>query len=133
MTSRIALTLILCGAAISSAAAATCDVAKAPAVPVIKSVPYAQARQALLAAGWKGLDGHPHNDLSSNESAFHDRGFTELQFCRMSTDSLCRFAYTQGGFVLWISTTGDEDATLQTQAIVKSATLACTGDPDPEP
>jgi hypothetical protein len=133
MASRIGLTLILCGAAMSSAAAATCDVAKAPAVPVIKSVPYTQARQTLLAAGWKALEGHPHNDLSSNESAFRDRGFTELQFCRMSADSVCRFAYTEGSFVLWVSTTGDEDAMLQTQAKVKSATLACAGDPDPEP
>ncbi len=102
-------------------------------MPVIKSVPFAQARQTLLADGWKPLEGHPHNDLSSNESVFRDRGFTELQFCRMSADSLCRFAYMEGGFVLWISTTGDEDTTLQTQAVVKSATLGCAGDPDPEP
>ncbi len=96
-------------------------------------MPYTQARQTLLTAGWKPLEGHPHNDLSSNESTFRDRGFTELQFCRMSADSLCRFAYVQGSFALWISTTGDEDATLQTQAVVRSATLGCAGEPDPDP
>jgi hypothetical protein len=133
LTSRLVLSLFLCVAAIDTATAGTCDLAKAPAVPVIKTLPYVQARQALLAAGWQPVAGHPHNDLSANESTFRDRGFTELQFCRMTADSLCRFEFTESGFTLWLSTNGDEDATLQTQAMVKAAVLACAGDPDPGP
>jgi hypothetical protein len=112
--------------------AASCDTAKAPPVPVIKGLPYQQAREAVLAAGWKPLAGHPHNDLSSNETTFRDRGWSELQFCRMTADSACRFAFTvPAGFTLWVTSTGEENTLLQNQATVKGATLACAGDPDP--
>jgi hypothetical protein len=112
--------------------AASCNTAKAPPVPVIKGLPYQQAREAILAAGWQPLPGHPHNDLSSNETTFRDRGWAELQFCRLTADSACRFAFTvAAGFTLWVTTTGEENTLLQNQATVKSATLACTGDPDP--
>ena len=113
--------------------AMACDVGKAPTVPVIKSLPYVEARAALLAGGWHPLPGHPHNDLSANELAFRGDGFTELQFCRLTADSVCRFAFSApGGYVLWVSSTGDENAALQTRATVRSATVACDGDPDPE-
>jgi hypothetical protein len=123
-----------CAAAMVVAAAparAACDTAHAPAVPVVKGLPYQQARQAILAGGWAVVAGHPHNDLSSNEQTFRDRGYTELQFCRLTADSLCRFKFSAGGVVLWITTAGDENPLLDSQATVKAAKLACATDPDP--
>jgi hypothetical protein len=111
--------------------AATCDTSHAPAVPVVKGLPYQQARQAILSGGWQGVAGHPHNDLSSNEVTFRDRGFTELQFCRLTADSLCRFKYSAGAVALWVTTTGDENPLLDSQAVVKAAKLACIADGDP--
>jgi hypothetical protein len=113
-------------------AAARCDLSHAPAVPVVKNLPYREARQAILSGGWTPIQGQPHNDLSDNETSFRDRGFSELQFCRLDTESSCRFAFSgPGGFTLWITTSGDENAALDTQAKVKAAKLACTGDGDP--
>ncbi len=121
--------VIVCGAA----HAAACDTAKAPAVPVVKGLPYKEARQAILSGGWQSSVGHPHNDLSSNESSFRDSGYTELQFCRLTADSACHFLFNAaGGYALWIITTGDENVALDTHATVKSAKLACAGDPDPQ-
>jgi hypothetical protein len=116
----------------ATARAAPCDLGKAQAVPVIKGLPYKQAREAVLAGGWRPSVGHPHNDFSDNETTFRDRGYGELQFCRIATDSPCRFEFTSAnGVALWITTTGDENPTLGSQATVKAAKLACVGDPDP--
>jgi hypothetical protein len=113
-------------------AAARCDLSHAPSVPVVKNLPYKEARQAILAAGWTPIQGQPHNDLSDNETNFRDRGFSELQFCRLDADSSCRFAFSgAGGFTLWITTAGDENAALETLAKVKAAKLACASDGDP--
>jgi hypothetical protein len=49
----------------------------------------------------------------------------------MSNDSPCKFEYAAGGIALWITTVGDEDAMLSTQAKVKSAELGCVGEPAP--
>jgi hypothetical protein len=101
-------------------------------VPVVKSLAYKDARDAVLAAGWSPLPGRPHNALSDNETSFRERGFTELQFCRMSEDSLCRFAFSgRGGVTLWLTTTGDDNPTLGTHATVTTAKLACSKDGDP--
>jgi hypothetical protein len=114
------------------AAAASCDISHAPAVPVVKNLPYKEARAAILDGGWTPVKGSPHNDLSDNEITFRDRGYAELQFCRLSDDGLCRFAFaSSGGFVLWVTTVGDENPPLDTQAKVKSARIACKGDADP--
>jgi hypothetical protein len=115
----------------NSAQAASCDTTKAPPVPVVKGLAYPQARQAILSGGWQAVTGHPHNDLSSNETTFRDRGYTELQFCRISADSLCRFKFSAGNVVLWLTTGGEENPALDTQAIVKGAKLTCSDDPDP--
>ena len=112
--------------------ALACDQAHAPTVPVVKGLPYKEARNAILSSLWQPTVGHPHNDLSSNESAFRDRGYGELQFCRLTADTPCRFKFTGAGdTALWITTTGDENIALSTQATVKAAKLACTTDPDP--
>jgi hypothetical protein len=111
--------------------AVACDTTKAPVVPVIKGLPYGQARTAILASGWQPVVGHPHNDMASNEATFRDRGYTELQFCRLTDTSPCRFTFSAGNVALWVVTEGDENAMLSTQAIVKSAKLACVGAPDP--
>ena len=112
--------------------AASCDLGHAPAVPVVKTLPYKDARAAILSHGWAPLPGKPHNGLSDNETSFRERGFTELQFCRLSNDSLCRFAFAApGGVTLWLTTTGDENPTLGSQAIVRAAKLACRADGDP--
>jgi len=133
------MTSILTGLAIAAgvllcvaAQAAPCDLGKAPTVPLVKGLPYKDARQAILSSGWQPTVGHPHNDFSSNETTFRDRGFGELQFCRITTDSPCRFKFTSpNNVVLWVTTTGDENPTLGSQASVKAAKLACAGDPDP--
>ncbi len=121
----------LAAAGMASAAFAACDTTKAPVVPVVKGLPYGQARTAIFATGWKAVVGHPHNDMSNNEVTFRDRGYTELQFCRLTDDSPCRFEFSAGDVALWIATTGDENAMLSTQAVVQTAKLACVGDPYP--
>jgi hypothetical protein len=129
---RLAAALAASLIAAGQAAAASCDLSRAPAVPVVKGLPYKDARVAILAGGWTPIQGQPHNDLSDNETNFRDRGYTELQFCRLDTDSSCRFAFSSpAGVTLWITTTGDENAALSTQAIVKAAKLACGKDSDP--
>jgi hypothetical protein len=106
--------------------------AKALAVPVVKGLAYQQARAAILSGGWQPVQGQPHNDLSDNETSFRERGFTELQFCRLTGDSLCRFEFTSPGHVnLWITTSGDENPSLDSKAVIKSAKLACAADGDP--
>jgi len=129
------LAALLCQAAALFAAhpafAVACDTSKAPVVPVIRGLPYAQARTAILASGWQPVVGHPHNDMASNEATFRDRGYTELQFCRLTDTSPCRLMFSAGNIALWIVTEGDENAMLGTQAVVKSAKLACVGEPDP--
>jgi hypothetical protein len=125
----------LTGAAVLAGAAtpamAACDPGRAPPVPVIKNLPYAQARTAILAAGWQPVPGRAHNDMSSNETTFRERGYTEVQFCRLTDTSPCRFTFSAGNVALWVATEGDENAMLGTQAVVKSAKLACIGDPAP--
>jgi hypothetical protein len=129
---RIVFAALAAYAVPCAAWAAACDTAKAPTVPVVKGLPYAQARTAILASGWQAVVGHPHNDMSNNEVTFRDRGYTELQFCRLTDDSPCRFEFAAGGVSLWVATTGDENAMLGTQATVRSVKLACAGDPAPE-
>jgi hypothetical protein len=129
---RLATTLAVCLIAAGQAAAASCDLGHAPQVPVVKGLPYKEARETILAGGWQKVPGKPHNDLSDNETNFRERGYTELQFCRLDADSLCRFAFSSPtGVMLWITTAGDENAALGTQAIVKSAKLSCAADGDP--
>jgi hypothetical protein len=112
--------------------AASCDLGRAPAVPVIKNLPYAQARALVLAGGWAPVPGTPHNELSDNETSFRDRGFAELQFCRMSDDSLCRFEFrAPSGILLWVTTSGDENPVLSSAAVVRAAKLSCADGPDP--
>jgi hypothetical protein len=114
------------------ARAAGCDLGRAPAVPVIRNLPYKQVRSAILANGWAIVPGRPHNDLSDNETNFRADGYGELQFCRLTADSLCRFEFTSpAGVALWITTTGDENPALDSRATVKAAKLACTADGDP--
>ncbi len=129
---RIGVALLAGAVLFNAARAATCDLGHAPAVPVVKGLPYKEARNAILSGGWQATVGHPHNDFSSNETTFRDRGYGELQFCRLTADSPCRFEFTSAnGVALWITTTGDENPTLGSQASVKAAKLACAGDPDP--
>ncbi len=113
--------------------AASCDLGRAPPVPVIRNLPYAQARTLVLAAGWSPVRGSPHNGLSDNESSFRERGYSELQFCRMTDDSPCRFEFkSPAGVVLWLTTTGDENPTLGSVAVVKIAKLGCLNEADPD-
>lgn len=130
LRSRAAIALFA-GLLACPSALAACDTSKAPSVPVIKGLPYKDARQALLTGGWQPTAGHPHNDMSSNESTFRDRGYGELQFCRLTSDSPCRFQLVQSGFALWITTAGEENTTMGTQATVRAVKLACQGAPDP--
>ncbi len=128
----LALAVSALAAGTNPAQAADCDLGHAPGVPVVKNLAYQDARAAVLAGGWSPIQGRPHSSLSDNENSFRERGFTELQFCRMSEDSLCRFAFSgRGGVTLWLSTTGDENPTLGTHAVVTAAKLACTKDGDP--
>jgi hypothetical protein len=121
-----------CLFAAAPAMAASCDLGRAPPVPVVKNLPYKQARDLILAGGWLPVPGRPHNTLSDNETSFRERGFIELQFCRMNDESSCRFEYSSpSGAILWITTSGDENPALASVATVKAAKLACAGDADP--
>ena len=126
-----ALAVCAVAAVANPADAANCDLGHAPGVPVVKTLTYKSARAAVLAGGWLPMAGRPHNALSDNETNFRDLGYTELQFCRMSEDSLCRFAFTAGPVTLWLTTTGDENPVLGTHATVTAAKLACGKDGDP--
>ena len=126
-----ALAVSALAAVANPALAANCDLGHAPGVPVVKNLAYKDARAAVLSRGWSPIPGRPHNALSDNETNFRDRGFTELQFCRMSEDSLCRFAFRAGPVTLWLTTTGDENPALGSHATVTAAKLACSEDGDP--
>ena len=118
--------------AVAPSWAASCDLGRAPPVPVIKNLAYTQARGLVLAGGWAPVPGKPHNGLSDNEASFRERGFAELQFCRMSDDSLCRFEFrAASGILLWVTTSGDENPALGSEAVVHAAKLSCADEPDP--
>jgi hypothetical protein len=130
---RIIASSVVLGLVTGPGFAAGCDLGRAPTVPVIRNLPYKQVRPAILASGWTIVAGRPHNELSDNETNFRADGYAELQFCRLTADSLCRFEFTSpAGVVLWITTTGDENAALDSRATVKTAKLACAGDADPD-
>jgi hypothetical protein len=126
----LALVFALAGAG-EPARAADCDLTKPPTVPQVAGQSYKQARKSILAAGWKPVQGHPHNDMSANESLFRERGYGELQFCRITADSPCKFRFVSGNYALWVTTAGDENPALAAEAQVKSAVVACSGDRDP--
>jgi hypothetical protein len=129
---RVNIALIASLLAAGPCRGANCDIGHAPPVPVVKNLPYKDARAAVLASGWLPQRGRPHNDLSENEASFRERGFTELQFCRLNADSACRFAFNApAGVTLWLTTSGDENPALGTQATVSDAKLACSKDGDP--
>lgn len=109
-----------------AAAAPACNPAAAPPVPVIKGLPYDQARKALLAAGWTPGHGSQFTDLAGNQAAFHDRGYTELRSCGLGQGTPCRFIFAaKGDVALTVTTTGDENPLLDTQAVVDGAELGC--------
>ena len=117
---RLAATLCM-----QAAAAQACNVASAPTVPVIKGLPYDQARAALTGAGWVPGHGSQFSELSGNQVAFHDRGYTELRSCTLGAGTPCRFEYTAGGFTLRVTTMGEENTVLGAKAVVDSADLGC--------
>lgn len=110
-------------------AASACNLASAPAVPVIKGLPYDQARSALTGAGWVPGHGSQFSELSGNQVVFHDRGYTELRSCTLGAGTPCRFEYTSRGFVLRVTTTGEENTVLGAKAVVDNADLGCAGQP----
>ncbi len=104
----------------------TCDMAGAPSVPVIKGLPYDQARAALLSAGWQLGHGSQFTDLAGNHSTFHDKGYTELQSCDVTQGAPCHFLFVGHGNVqLRVATTGEENPLLDSKAIVSGAELGC--------
>ncbi len=127
MNARLAaFCTLMCLAAHAASAAPGCDLAGAPAVPVIKGLAYDQARAALLAAGWQPGHGSQFTDMAGNQSVFHDRGYTELQSCDFNQGAPCRFVFTGHGNVeLKVVTTGEENALLDSKAVVSSAEIGC--------
>ncbi len=124
---KICASLACLFAALSAQAGAapSCNIASAPAVPVIKGLSYDQARTALIGSGWVPGRGSPFSELSGNQVVFHDRGYTELRSCSLGAGTPCRFEYTGRGFVLRVTTTGEENAVLGAKAVVDSADLGC--------
>ena len=120
------ITCLLGVLSLPAAASPACNVASAPAVPVIKGLPYDQARAALIGAGWTPGHGSQFSELSGNQVAFHDRGYTELRSCTLGPGTPCRFDYTGRGFTLRVTTTGEENTVLGAKAVVDSADLGCT-------
>ena len=98
----------------------------APVVPVIKGLTYDEARAALLASGWQLGHVAKFSDLSGNEAAFHERGYTELVSCAVASDSPCRFQFAgNGGTLLTVTTSGEENSLLDSKAVVSGADLGC--------
>ena len=121
----VASCALACLAANAARAAPGCDLAGAPTVPVIKGLPYDQARSALLASGWQPGHGSQFTDMAGNQSVFHDRGYTELQSCDFNAGAPCHFLFTGHGVELKVVTKGEENPLLDSKAIVNSAELAC--------
>ncbi len=110
-----------------TAHAAACDLASAPSVPVIKGLPYVQARTALLAAGWQLGHGSQFTDMAGNQSVFHDRGYTELQSCDFKQGAPCHFLFVGHGNVeLKVVTNGEENPLLDSTAVVNGAEIGCS-------
>ncbi len=127
MNARIAIFCVLtCLAAKTACAAPACDTAGAPTVPVIKGLPYDQARAALLAAGWQPGHGSQFTDMAGNQSVFHDHGYTELQSCDFKQGAPCHFLFVGHGNVeLKVVTTGEENPLLDSKAVVSGAEIGC--------
>jgi hypothetical protein len=103
-----------------------CNLAAAPAVPVIIGLDYDHARAALLAAGWTPGHGSESAGIAANQQIFIDRGYTELSSCSLDQAASCHFTFNGTGDVaLKVTTEGEENSLLDTKAIVKSAALGC--------
>ncbi len=125
MIRRVIATFMLIGLH-SAAAEPACKLASAPAVPVIKGLAYDQARAALLAGGWQPGHGSQFSDMDATQEAFHERGYTELRSCSGSQGTTCHFMFAAGsGVVLEVTTQGEENAVLNTRAVVVAADLGC--------
>ena len=115
-----------CVAACPAYAAPACDLANAPSVPVIKGLAYDQARAALLGAGWQPGHGSHITDMTGNQSVFHDRGYTELQSCDFNQGASCHFLFVgRGNVELKVATMGEENALLDSQAMVNGVEIRC--------
>ena len=127
MNARLAAFCTLaCLATHAAFAAAGCDLAGAPAVPVIKGLSYDQARAALLAAGWQPGHGSQFTDMAGNQSVFHERGYTELQSCDFTQGAPCHFRFVgRGNVELKVVTTGEENPLLDSKATVSGAEIGC--------
>ncbi len=113
-------------ASVHASAAPSCDVDKAPPVPVIKGLAYDEARTALLAAGWQPGHGSQFTDMAGNQSVFHERGYTELLSCDFNQGAPCRFEFLSKGDVkLSVVTAGEENPLLDSKAMVTGAALGC--------
>lgn len=127
MNVRTALLCTLaCLAAHPACAAPACNLADAPSVPVIKGLPYDQARAALLGAGWQPGHGSHFTDMAGNQSVFHDRGYSELQSCDFNQGAPCHFLFVgRGNVELKVATTGEENSLLDSKAVVNGAEIGC--------
>jgi|GEM_PF-2364367 len=127
MSNRVPfLCIAICLIAPGALAAASCDTAAAPQVPVIKGLDYDHARATLLAAGWQPGHGSQFTDMAGNQAAFHDRGYTELQSCSLDASNACYFNFNaSGNIMLRVTTEGEENPLLDTKAVVRSAELGC--------
>jgi hypothetical protein len=127
MGARVAILSIFLGLyAVAAQAQPDCTLSAAPEVPVIRGLPYDQARAALLAAGWVPGHGSNYDGLTGNQQIFHDRGYTELVSCNFESTTLCYFRFNgKGGTELRVTTSGEENPLLDSKATVSKIDLGC--------
>jgi hypothetical protein len=126
MKHPLAILCLVSGTPAWATGAPACDLAGAPAVPVIRGLPYDQARASLLASGWLPGHGSQFSDMAGNQAIFHERGYTELGSCDFGQGNACHFQFAgKGGVVLKVTTSGEENPLLDAKAVVDGAQLAC--------
>ncbi len=121
--------LVLIAADSARADPQTCDTATTPPIPAIKGLVYEKARALVVAAGWVPTHGSQYDDMASNQNFFHARGYTEVQFCAVDVNTPCRMDFISKGVLLRVTTWGEENALLDTHAVVKKIELACGLEP----
>jgi hypothetical protein len=83
-----------------------------------KGMTYEEARQVILAQGWK-----PNPNLKSNlrdpaVKAIFDRGYTEIEDCSGTGEAPCRYGFVnQNGELLYVVTAGRDRAKLKRENI----------------
>jgi hypothetical protein len=79
------------------------------AVPNVYGKPINQAREALIANGWKPLENPDDLAADSRELALSQHGVIEVSSCSGTGFGFCLYYYRKRDMELSVSTAGDDD------------------------